>query len=59
MARTTKDCERRVPNRLGLVLLAAERAHQLWNGVEPQVPVGRITAWILQRPGHCLLWPFL
>ena len=40
MARiTTRDCERYVLNRFELVLLAAERAHQLWNGAEPQVPI--------------------
>lgn len=38
MARiTTIDCERVVPNRFELVLLAAHRAHDLWNGAEPQV----------------------
>jgi DNA-directed RNA polymerase subunit omega len=38
MARmTTGDCERFVPNRFELVLLAAERAHQLEAGAEPLV----------------------
>ena len=38
MARiTTRDCEQVVPNRFELVLLAARRAHDLWNGAEPQV----------------------
>ncbi|MBB4039909.1 DNA-directed RNA polymerase omega subunit [Microvirga flocculans] len=41
MARiTTRDCERVVPNRFELVLLAARRAHDLWNGAEPQVDPG-------------------
>ena len=36
MARiTTRDCEQVVPNRFELVVLAARRAHDLWNGVEP------------------------
>nr|WP_262029572.1 DNA-directed RNA polymerase subunit omega [Microvirga sp. Mcv34] len=40
MARiTTVDCERVVPNRFELVLLASYRAHELWNGAEPQVSV--------------------
>jgi DNA-directed RNA polymerase subunit omega len=38
MARiTTRDCERIVPNRFELVLLAAERAHQLNAGAEPLI----------------------
>ena len=38
MARmTTGDCERFVPNRFELVLLAAERAHQLETGAEPLI----------------------
>jgi DNA-directed RNA polymerase subunit omega len=38
MARmTTGDCERFVPNRFELVLLAAERAHQLEAGAEPMI----------------------
>ncbi|MPR10813.1 DNA-directed RNA polymerase subunit omega [Microvirga sp. M8] len=38
MARiTTRDCEQVVPNRFELVLLAARRAHDLWNGAESQV----------------------
>jgi DNA-directed RNA polymerase omega subunit len=41
MARiTTRDCEQVVPNRFELVLLAARRAHDLWNGAEPQVGPG-------------------
>lgn len=41
MARiTTRDCEQVVPNRFELVLLAARRAHDLWNGAEPQVDPG-------------------
>jgi DNA-directed RNA polymerase subunit omega len=41
MARiTTRDCEQVVPNRFELVLLAARRAHDLWNGAEPQVEPG-------------------
>jgi DNA-directed RNA polymerase omega subunit len=41
MARiTTRDCERVVPNRFELVVLAARRAHDLWNGAEPQVGSG-------------------
>jgi DNA-directed RNA polymerase omega subunit len=41
MARiTTRDCERVVPNRFELVLLAARRAHDLWNGAEPQIEPG-------------------
>jgi DNA-directed RNA polymerase subunit omega len=38
MARiTTRDCEQIVPNRFELVLLAAERAHQLNAGAEPSI----------------------
>jgi DNA-directed RNA polymerase omega subunit len=38
MARiTTRDCEQVVPNRFELVILAARRAHDLWNGAESQV----------------------
>jgi len=38
MARiTTRDCERFVPNRFELVLLAAERVHQLATGAEPLI----------------------
>ncbi|WP_134495557.1 DNA-directed RNA polymerase subunit omega [Microvirga pakistanensis] len=41
MARiTTRDCEQVVPNRFELALLAALRAHDLWNGAEPQVGPG-------------------
>jgi DNA-directed RNA polymerase omega subunit len=41
MARiTTRDCEQVVPNRFELVVLAARRAHDLWNGVAPQVKPG-------------------
>ncbi|QFU16900.1 DNA-directed RNA polymerase subunit omega [Microvirga thermotolerans] len=41
MARiTTRDCEQVVPNRFELVVLAARRAHDLWNGAEPQVGPG-------------------
>ncbi len=41
MARiTTRDCERFVPNRFELVLLAAERAHQLAAGAEPLIAPG-------------------
>ena len=41
MARiTTRDCEHVVPNRFELVLLAARRAHDLWNGAEPQIGPG-------------------
>jgi DNA-directed RNA polymerase subunit omega len=42
MARiTTEDCERVVPNRFELVLLAAERARNLACGAPPLVPPGR------------------
>ncbi len=38
MARiTTHDCERVIPNRFELVLLAAARAHELWRGAEPRI----------------------
>ena len=41
MARiTTRDCEQVAPNRFELVLLAARRAHDRWNGAEPQVDSG-------------------
>jgi DNA-directed RNA polymerase omega subunit len=41
MARiTTRDCEQVVPNRFELVILAARRAHDLWNGAEAQVEPG-------------------
>jgi DNA-directed RNA polymerase omega subunit len=41
MARiTTRDCEQVVPNRFELVVLAARRAHDLWNGAEPQIEPG-------------------
>ncbi len=42
MARiTTDDCERIVPNRFELVLLAAGRARELARGATPLVPAGR------------------
>jgi DNA-directed RNA polymerase subunit omega len=42
MARiTTYDCERVIPNRFELVLLAAARAHELWRGAEPRIGSGR------------------
>ncbi|MXQ11917.1 DNA-directed RNA polymerase subunit omega [Microvirga makkahensis] len=42
MARiTTCDCERFVPNRFELVLLAAERAHRLAAGAEPLIARGQ------------------
>ena len=41
MARiTTKDCEQVLPNRFELILLAARRAHDLWNGAEPKIDPG-------------------
>ncbi len=41
MARiTTRDCEQVVPNRFELVILAAQRARDLWNGAEPQIEPG-------------------
>jgi DNA-directed RNA polymerase subunit omega len=48
MARiTTSDCERFVPNRFELVLLAAERAHQLETGAEPLIARGDEPAIII------------
>lgn len=48
MARiTTRDCERFVPNRFELVLLAAERAHQLAAGAEPLIAEGDEAATVL------------
>ena len=42
MARITRwDCERIVPNRFELVLLAAARARELARGAEPVVEAGR------------------
>jgi DNA-directed RNA polymerase subunit omega len=42
MARiTTDDCERVIPNRFELVLLAAERAREHARGATPLVPAGR------------------
>jgi DNA-directed RNA polymerase subunit omega len=47
MARiTARDCERVVPNRFELVLLA-RRAHDLWNGAEPQVDPADETPTVL------------
>jgi len=41
MARiTVEDCLRKVPNRFELVLLAAERAKQLFRGAKPLLVTG-------------------
>ncbi len=48
MARiTTRDCEQIVPNRFELVLLAAERAHELWQGAEPLIEETRHAPTVL------------
>ncbi|HGG59944.1 MAG TPA: DNA-directed RNA polymerase subunit omega [Gammaproteobacteria bacterium] len=66
MARVTvEDCEEKIDNRFDLVLIAAKRARQIYNGSEPtveeendkptvialrEIAAGNITADILDEP---------
>ena len=70
MARVTvEDCEKNVPNRFDLVLIAAKRARQIYNGAEPtvdeqrdkptvialrEIAEGSVTADILNEKEHTI-----
>jgi DNA-directed RNA polymerase subunit omega len=60
MARVTvEDCLQHVDNRFDLVLLATKRARQLYNGVDPLVPVenDKPTVIALREIGLGLIGP--
>ncbi len=70
MARVTvEDCEKHIDNRFDLVLIAAKRARQIYNGSEPtveeendkptvialrEIAAGNVTADILDEPENSM-----